>query len=38
MRSAIYLGNNWTGIPLVVWIGVVGFGWYYWTKDKDDEP
>jgi len=37
IRSALYFGNNSTGIPLVVWIGLAAVGWWYWKKSKDEE-
>ena len=37
MRNAIYFGNNWTGVPVVVWIVLAAGGWWYWKKSKDDE-
>ena len=39
MRNALYFGNNWTGLPLIVWIGLAGAVTYWWKfgGKKDDD-
>ena len=36
IRSALWGGNNWTGLPLVVWMGLAAAGWWWWMRKRCD--